>query len=82
MIMKSKKLNDKKLVKIRGRGYGFFLNEQQAYDYSHDIHYGCGGHILHHGDPFSKCECDKCHVRHYWYNDFFTFIPSGEGPYF
>ena len=33
-------------------------------------HAGCGGEILHVGDPFHSCECSRCRENHYWLWDF------------
>lgn len=35
-----------------------------------ETHRGCGGKILHRGDIFSCCVCQKCGEKHYWYSDF------------
>ena len=29
-------------------------------------HTGCGGSILHVGNPFRSCVCEKCGETHYW----------------
>lgn len=41
-----------------------------TYSFSIFIHANCGGNILHVGNPFASCYCDKCGETHYWLYSF------------
>ena len=41
-----------------------------TYAYSTFIHDNCGGEIMHVGNPFVNCCCNKCGEEHYWHFSF------------